>query len=64
MNNPSFEMFIKIVAPNGLAVVGDMVTCDTTVRPDVTIVKVPCSAIADELGNARSANIVMTRRSC
>ena len=60
MNNPSFEMFIKIVAPNGMAVVGDMVTCDTTVRPDVTIVKVPCSAIADELGNARSANIVMT----
>lgn len=60
MNNPSFEMFIKMVAPNGIAVVGDMVTCDTDVRKDVRIVRVPCSAIAEELGNPRGANIVMT----
>ena len=60
MNNPSFEMFIDMVAPNGMAVVGDMVTCDTDVREDVRIVKVPCSAIAEELGNPRGANIVMT----
>lgn len=60
MNNPSFEMFIKMVAPNGIAVVGDMVTCDTSVREDVRVVRVPCSAIAEELGNPRGANIVMT----
>lgn len=60
MNNPSFEMFIKMVAPNGIAVVGDMVTCDTDVRQDVQVVRVPCSAIAEELGNPRGANIVMT----
>lgn len=60
MNNASFEMFIKIVASNGIAVVGDMVTCDTCVREDVRIVKVPCSVIAEELGNPRGANIVMT----
>lgn len=60
MNNPSFEMFIKIAAPGGVAIVGDMVTCDTDVRDDVHIVRVPCSAIAEELGNPRAANIVMT----
>lgn len=60
MNNESFEMFIKMVAPNGMAIVGDRVTCDTSIRPDVKIIKVPCSALADALDNPKGANIVMT----
>ena len=60
MNEESFHMFMPIVASGGTCVISDMVTCDTNLRDDVTVVKVPCMEIADSLQNAKGANIVMT----
>ncbi len=60
MNEPSFQMFINIVAPGGIVLVSDIVNCDLNVRDDVKVVKVPSSAISQELGNPKGANVVMT----
>lgn len=60
MNEESFHMFLPMVAPGGICVISDMVTCDTNLREDVKIVQVPCMEIADSIGNAKGANIVMT----
>lgn len=60
MNEPSFEMFIGMVAPGGAVLISDMVNCPVDVRNDVRIVKVPCFAISQELENPKGANIVMT----
>ena len=56
----SFRMFMPIVAPGGICVISDMVTCDTNIRDDVTVVRIPCMQIADEIGNPKGANIIMT----
>lgn len=60
MNNPSFTKFVKVVKSGGIVLVNsDIVTLDTNVRDDVTVVKVPAGTIANELGNPKAANIVM-----
>lgn len=41
MNEESFRMFMPIVAPGGICVISDMVTCDTNIRDDVTVVRIP-----------------------
>lgn len=61
MNIPSFHKFIGSVKAGGTVVINsDTVTCDLTVRQDVTVVKVPCSTLSKELGNEKGANIIMT----
>lgn len=60
MNEPSFQMFIKMVAPGGIVLISDIVNCDTSVRDDVRIVKVPSTAIAQQLENPKGANVIMT----
>lgn len=60
MNEPSFQMFIKMVAPGGTVIISDIVNCDTSVRDDVKIIRVPSTEIAQKLGNPKGANIVMT----
>lgn len=60
MNNPSFQKFIKIVAPGGIVVIdSDMVTCDTKVRDDVKVISVASAALAKEIGHSQGANIIM-----
>lgn len=60
MNVASFQAFVKIVASGGIVLVGDMVDCDTNVREDIKIVRVPCKEMADSINHAKGANIVMT----
>lgn len=60
MNVASFHMFINIVAPSGIVLISDMVDCDTNVRDDVKVVRVPCIQMANDLKHAKGANIVMT----
>ncbi len=60
MNDPSFRMFLPIVAPGGTVVVGDTVVIPSDVRKDVTIVRVNATEIAAGLNNPKGANIVMT----
>lgn len=60
MNNPSFTKFVKIVRPGGIVLVNsDIVTVDTNVREDVTVVKVPATQLANELHNPKAGNIIM-----
>ena len=61
MNNPSFQKFIKIVAPGGIVVIdSDMVTCDTNVRADVKVISVASAQLAKEIGHRQGANIIMS----
>lgn len=60
MNTPSFKKFVGMVKPGGTILVNaDMMTESTDVRDDINVVKVNCNQIADEIGNAKGANIVM-----
>jgi len=60
MNNPSFQMFIKLAAPGATVIVDkDMVTCDTNVRDDVKVIEVPSLELAKEINHKQGANIIM-----
>ena len=60
LNIPSFNKFIQIVKPGGIMLIdSDIVTCETNVRSDVKVVKIPGSTIANELKNTKALNIVM-----
>lgn len=59
MNNPSLLRFANIVRPGGVVLINEDLVRDPLGRDDVKIVKVPVNAIAHELGEDRSANVVM-----
>jgi 2-oxoglutarate ferredoxin oxidoreductase subunit gamma len=60
MNNPSFNKFVKIVAPGGTVVVdSSLVNCDTAIRDDITVIGVPSTEMAIEMGHPKGANIIM-----
>ncbi len=60
LNIPSFNKFIQILKPGGIMLVdSDIVTCDTNVRSDVKVVKIPGSTYANELKNPKALNIIM-----
>lgn len=59
MNTQSFELFIKIVKPCGIVLISELVECDTAAHGQVSIVRVPCAALAREAGSERAANVVM-----
>lgn len=60
MNDASFNMFMPKIAPGGICVISDIVSCDTNIRDDVKVIMVPCIEIADKLNNPKAANVVMT----
>lgn len=60
MNTPSFKKFVTMVRPGGTILVNaDMMTENTNVRDDINVVSVHCNQLADKVGNAKGANIVM-----
>ncbi|HZK62378.1 MAG TPA: 2-oxoacid:acceptor oxidoreductase family protein [Anaerovoracaceae bacterium] len=60
MNNPSFKKFVGIVSPGGTVIIDStLVTCDTNVRDDITVISIPSSEMALEIGHAKGANIIM-----
>lgn len=60
LNIPSFNKFINMVKPGGVMLIdSDIVTCDTNVRSDVKVVKIPGTTIANELKNPKALNIIM-----
>ncbi|MFA9422101.1 MAG: 2-oxoacid:acceptor oxidoreductase family protein [Sedimentibacter sp.] len=60
MNNPSFQKFVGIVAPGGTVIIDStLVTCDTNVRDDITVISIPSSEMALEIGHTKGANIIM-----
>lgn len=60
MNTPAVEKFENQVKSGGLLLVNSSITADDrTYRDDITVVKIPATDIAAELGNPKGANLVM-----
>lgn len=59
MNNPSFDRFEPAVEPGGLLFVNTSLVDRHSGRADITTLEVPATGIADQLGDARVANMVM-----
>lgn len=59
MNMPSVTKFEKAVRPGGLIIVNKSLVKEHVFRSDVRVIDVDATAIADELGNPKGANIVM-----
>lgn len=59
LNNPSMLKFEPLVKPGGMLFINSSIVESEPTRDDVTVVKVPCNAIADEIGNAKVTNLVM-----
>ena len=59
MNNPSLLKFEKDVKPGGYLFVNSTLVDRKPTRDDIKIINVPANEIANDLGNARVANMVM-----
>jgi len=59
MNNPSLLRFANIVRPGGVVLINEDLVRDQIGRDDVKIIKAPVNSIAHDLGEDRSANVVM-----
>ena len=59
LNEPSLVKFEAGVLPGGTVFVNSDVVTDKVSRPDLTAYYIPCSKIAEEVGNPKVANMVM-----
>jgi len=59
MNKPSLEKFIDFIEPNGLLIIDSDHITDALDRHDITIYKIPAKTIAEEIGSATFANMVL-----
>lgn len=58
-NNPSFDKYEPLVAPGGVLIVNASLVQRVSTRDDLTVVMLPATDIAENLGSARSANVVL-----
>lgn len=59
LNKPSFDKFEPLVLPGGVLIVNTSLIEVKSKRTDITIIEVPASEIANELGEPRIANSVI-----
>lgn len=59
MNKPSMLLFEKTVKPGGALLYNSSLIDVSPTRTDIRAVAVPCSEIADQAGDLRSANMAM-----
>lgn len=59
MNRPSLDKFESYVQPGGMLFINSSIIDRKAERTDIDAYYVPCNEIAEELGNARVANMVM-----
>jgi len=59
LNTPSFDRFEPAVVPGGLLIVNTSLCERQSQREDIKVIEVPATAIADEIGDGRVANMVM-----
>ncbi|NMB21035.1 MAG: 2-oxoacid:ferredoxin oxidoreductase subunit gamma [Firmicutes bacterium] len=59
MNAPSFDRFEPKVGKGGLLIYNSSLIDKKSERDDIRVIAVPANQIADELGNARVANMVL-----
>ena len=59
LNEPSLAKFEAGVVPGGVVFVNSDVVTDKVTREDLKAIYVPCSKIAEEVGNPKVGNMVM-----
>ncbi len=59
MNKPSMIKFTPAMEPGGVMLYNSSLIDITPDRTDITAIPVDCNRIAEELGNSRTANMVM-----
>lgn len=59
MNGPSLSKFVPLVKAGGLVLVNSSLVDEKVTRGDVTVIEIPANKVAEELGNARVAGMVM-----
>jgi len=59
MNRPSLDKFENDVVPGGLIIYDDSIIDRQPVRTDVTVLAIPATQMADELGNSKAANMII-----
>jgi 2-oxoisovalerate ferredoxin oxidoreductase beta subunit len=59
MNRPSLEKFENDIAPGGLLIYDTSLIDVKPRRPDIEILPLPATKLADELGNTRVANMIV-----
>ena len=58
MNLPSLDKYEPLVKPGGALVINASMVDRAAKRTDITTVAIPCTEIAEEIGNPRLANMV------
>jgi 2-oxoglutarate ferredoxin oxidoreductase subunit gamma len=59
-NNPSMLKYSELVRPTGLLVVNSSLVEATTPRDDIAVLYIPATGTANELGDSRLTNMVLT----
>ena len=59
MNLPSLLKFEPMLSPGGLLAINSSLVSEKPKRKDIRIIEIPADGKAQELGNAKAANIVM-----
>ncbi len=59
MNEPSLARFEDSLKPDGLMIINSSLVNSKPTRTDITAIKIPVSDLAEEVGNIKTANMVM-----
>lgn len=59
LNNPSFDKFEPRVRPGGLLIINSSMVVRVSSRKDITVLEMPATDMANDLGNTRVANMIL-----
>ncbi len=59
MNPPSMEKYEPLIKPGGLLVANSTLVRTSSQRDDIEVVYIPANELAAELGNVKTANVVL-----
>lgn len=59
LNNPSFEKYEPLVVPGGVLISNSSLIDRKSKRTDITVIEVPASEIANQMGDPKVANSVI-----
>ena len=59
MDEPSLDIFLPKLKPGGLLIINSSIVRKSPSRDDIRRLAIPANRIAEEMGDARSANVVM-----
>jgi 2-oxoglutarate ferredoxin oxidoreductase subunit gamma len=58
MNLPSLDKYEPLLKPGGTLIINQSMVDRKAKRKDISVISIPCNAIAEEMGNTRLANMV------